>query len=169
MIIKPDYTKYTKRLTIAMYSVVYVVLSGILFLSIIDYGRIGFITILLIFTGLIFITSKFALRKSKNYIGEIIIVNDSCEFKVYEYDKPNKRFKTKLSETRIKIWEYFPTGYFRNHKLIIETKQGLIFKPIIIQYEIGNWDLEKFKEVLNLYGEVKGVSVSSSSFKRTGI
>ena len=66
--------------------------------------------------------------------------------------------KSETAGTRIKIWRlFFPiTKFGRNYKLIIETKQGFTYKKIIEQHETGNWDLEKFKETMKAYREVKG-------------
>ena len=168
MTIKPEYSKYTQRLFKGLLRVILlsIIWTFLFFLN--DIGRVGTIVFLGFFGVLSLILIISTLKKSKHYLTEIEFENEDCKFTIYEFDKPKEIIKTKLSETRIKIWEiFFPfTKFGRNYKLIIETKQGLTYKRIIQQYEIGKWNIDKFKEVIKVYGVSKGVSTSTESFKR---
>lgn len=133
-----------------------------------DIGRTANLVIIGIFSVFSIILVISVIKKSKEYLISIKIEGETCEFEVSEYDKPKEIISTKLSETRIKIWEiFFPfTKFGRNFKLVIETKQGVTYKKIIQQYEIGNWDLDYFREVIKLYGETKGISAPTDSYSR---
>jgi hypothetical protein len=46
---------------------------------------------------------------------------------------------------------------------VVTYKKTLTYKRIIEQHEIGNWDLEKFKESMKYDEELKGAQSSTSS------
>lgn len=168
MLIKPNYLKYSSRISKGIIKLVLISVGWIVFVLLYDLGRFETYISIGIWGIMAFLFSLSVLRKNRRYIGKIKLGKDECEFYVYEFDKPLEIIKTKTSVTRIKIWElFFPiTKPGRNYKLVIETKQGLTYKRIIEQHEIGNWDLEKFKETVKFYGELKGVQSSTSSFSR---
>ncbi len=169
MVIKPNYLKYSTRIFNGLIKLVLISAGWIAFVFLYDLGKYETYISLGVWGIMSLLFSISVLRKNKRYIGEIKLGKDECEFQVYEFDKPMEIIKSKTSETRIKIWElFFPiTKPGRNYKLVIETKQGLTYKRIIEQHEIGNWDLEKFKEAMKNYGELKGVQSSTASFSRS--
>ncbi len=168
MTIRPEYSKYSKRLFRGLGSVIFLTFFWTILLLMNDIGKLGLILIIGVFgmISLFLIISVFT--KSKTYLTEIKFDGENWVFEIFEFDKQKEIIKLNISETRIKIWEiFFPfTKFGRNYKLIIETKQGLIYKRIIQQYEIGNWNLSKFKEVIKLYGEIKDVKTSTASYAR---
>ncbi len=168
MVVKVKYVKYLTRLFTGLIRVILISSVWTVFILLNDIQRLGTYITLGVASVLALTLSMSVFRKSKSYLGEIKLDKEECEFQVYEYDHQKEIIKSKIAETRIKIWElFFPfTKYGRNYKLIIETKQGLTYKRIIEQYEIGNWDLEKFKEVIKSYGEMKEVKSSTTSFTR---
>ncbi len=107
--------------------------------------------------------------KCKYYLYRLNIEGDNCEFVVYKYDNVTETHRTKLSETRIKIvMLLFPFTHFgTSYKLVVETKKGIKYHVLIQQYEVGDWNLDKFKDALTLYGKRKGVPVSPQSYSRT--
>ena len=169
MTVKPEYSKYRKRLLEGFGRIIILSIIWTGFLLLGDIDKVGAIVISSILSILVLILTISVVNKSKIYLTEIKVEGDSFVLESNKYDKPNATIISTISETRIKIWEmFFPfTRVGRNYKLVIETKQGRTYKPIVQQYEIGNWDLAKFKEVVKIYGEVKGVPISTASFNRT--
>ncbi len=141
----------------------------ILFFIIRNPGKLELILLLLIIFLLSGIYIYTFVNKCRYYLANVNIEGDNCEFAVYEYDRVKEVHRTNLSETRIKIvMLIFPfTHLGTSFKLLVETKKGLLYHVIIQQYEIGDWDLDKFKEVLALYGKTKGVPISLQAYKRT--
>ncbi len=159
MIIKPNYLKYSTRLFNGLIKLFLISAGWIAFVFLYDLGKYEIYIAMGVWGIMSFLFSISVLRKNKRYLGEIKLGKDECEFQVYEFDQSSEIIKTKTSETRIKIWElFFPiikSG--RNYKLVIEIKQGLTYKRIIEQHEIGNWDHDKFKEIEKYYRDLKGV------------
>ena len=168
MTVKPEYSKYTQRLFQGLLRVIILSFIWTFLLLMNDFGKVGAIFVFSILGILSLILTVSAFKKSKSYLTEIRLDGEFFVFETNEYDKPNEIIRTSISETRIKLWEiFFPfTKFGRNYKLVIETKQGLTYKRIVQQYEIGNWNLDRFKEAIKFYGEVKGISTSTASFNR---
>lgn len=162
MEISPDYIKYRKRCIKGFKKIVFGVFLLILYFLARNPGIIETIILLIFTVSLSGIYFYSFIRKCKYYLARVKLDADSCEFVVYEYDEIKEIHRTKLSETRIKIvMLVFPfTHIGTSYKLVVETKKGAVYQVLIQQYEIGGWHLDKFKEVLALYGKTKGVPVS---------
>lgn len=169
MIFKPEYSKYNKRLLVGLGRIIVLSIVWTGFLLFGDIDKVGAIVLSSILSILFFTFTISVIKKSKIYLTEIRVDGDSFIFETNKYDNPNAGIISMITDTRIKIWEmFFPFNRMgRNYKLVIETKQGRTYKPIVHQYEIGNWDLAKFKEVVKIYGELKGVPISTESFNRS--
>jgi hypothetical protein len=168
MTIKPQYTKYKKRVGKGLLRIIILTIIWTILVLKNDFEGSRAIMIISISASITILLAISIITKNKNYLKAIRIENDYCEFETNVFDKQKKVIITRTSETRIIIWEIvFSLGTFgRNFKLVVETKQGLTYKRILQQYEIGDWDLEKFKEVVKLYGEKKGVPAPTTSFTR---
>jgi hypothetical protein len=168
---KPEYSKYTQRLLKGLLRAILVSVIMTILLLWGDIGKVGVLVLGGLFGTLSLVLIISVIKKSKKYLFEIRQDGEDWEFEMYEYDKPKEVIKSKISETRILIWEvFFPfIKVGRNYMLVIETKQGLTYRRVIQQSEIGNWNLDRFKEVMKLYGESKGVPVSTASYTRDNI
>ncbi|UBM61355.1 hypothetical protein LA303_07945 [Candidatus Sulfidibacterium hydrothermale] len=168
-IIKPKYSKYSHRVLSGLLRVVIISFIWMLLLLIPDFGN-GIEDISIAIFGIFsIILSISVFRNSKDYLTEIRVNGNNYEFEIVTFDKPKEKIKSKISETRIKVLEiFFPfTKFGRNYKLVIETKQGKRYKQIFQQYEIGNWNIEMFKDTIKFYNETKGVTVSTASITRS--
>lgn len=164
-----EYSKYKKRLFKGLLRIIFQSFILTFMLIIIDIDIFGIIVALTFFGILALISAISIFKKSRIYLWDIRVVDENFEFELYEFDEPKDIIRSKISETRIKLWEvFFPIIRFgRNYKLIIETKQGITYKRIIQQYELGNWTLDEFKEIIESYGKTKGVPSSTKSFTRS--
>jgi len=165
----PDYIQYRKRSLKVFKKIFLGVFLLFLYFLARNPGRIETIFLLILIVSLSGIYFYSFIKKCRYYLARIKIFDDNCEFVVYEYDEIKEIHRTKLSETRIKIvMLLFPfTHIGTSYKLVVEIKKGAVYQVLIQQYEIGGWHLDKFKEVLALYGKTKGVPVSPQSYKRT--
>ncbi|PKQ62084.1 hypothetical protein BZG02_14230 [Labilibaculum filiforme] len=155
--IKAKYLNYSTRILKGLLPIAFVTSSCLAILFFFDLEKIEIYLLIGVWIIIMPLYCLSAFKINKRYLGEIKIDKDECEFQLYEYNKALETIHSKTSETRIKIIElFFPIAKSgRNYKLVIETKQGLTYKKIIEQYEIGDWDLKKFKECMKIYREVK--------------
>ncbi len=169
MEIKPTYVPFKKRYLRLLKKLIIGTFLLILYVLVRNPSKLEIILLLVIIVPLSGFYLYSFISKCKYYLAKLKIEGNNCEFTVYKYDKIKDIYRTNLSETRIKIvmlilpFTHFGTSY----KLVVETKKGVLYHVLIQQYEIGDWHLDKFKEVLTLYGKTKGVPVSPKSYKRT--
>jgi hypothetical protein len=111
------------------------------------------------------------LKRNKNYIKVFDFGDGKVEITWSKFDVEQKTILIHPNLLRIKIWElFFPFTFVRGFKLVVEVKNKMKYVPILEQYEMGDWDVNKFKEVIQGYEKLKGVivpvnSVSSGNYE----
>lgn len=157
MIIKPEYSGFRRRILTGLLKFT---LLPIICMALVvfyrDWDKEGTIFFACLF-GAMGLSSIFSVFKTnKRYLNEIRFVGEYCEFEISEYGKSKEVHKTGIADTKIEMRKIiFSTNFGRSYKLVIETKQGLTYKKIIQQYEVGNWTADEFKRVLMLYRETR--------------
>lgn len=168
MIQKVQYVNYKQRVRQGVLKVLYtsVILVILMFLNDIRFLGIVFIASIYLSISAIYIYNVFKI--SRFYLSEIKIEGEKCEFVIYEFDNKISVIQSNLSDTRIKIWEiFFPfTKFGRNFKMVIEVKSGYRYSRIIQQYEIGSWDIDKFKSVVEHYCFEKELPITKGVYNR---
>lgn len=169
MTIKPEYQKYSSRVLTGMLRALFLSVFYIFILFFYDIEYFGRLIVSSVFFILLIILTINGIKKSRLYLNSITINESECILEIYEKDTFKEKIELKLSETRIKILEmFFGLKVGRNFKLVIESKQGISFRKVFQQYQTGGWDIDTFKEVVKLYGKMKGVVVPIASVTESG-
>ena len=169
MIFSPQYIPYKKRI---FNSLIRVVLISFLLFSIFILIDINRATILI--TGIIWLIAIIPLfinvyNRSQEYLNSISIDDEYIELECFEKDKLVFTHKIKTEKIKIIITQLFFsfTKYGKNFKLEIKELQDGKYITLAEQYEIGNWDLDLFKEVYKDFCLKKGLPLNLETYKRT--
>jgi len=164
----PTYIPYSKR--------VFNGLSGILvysifliFLLFVTDVFVYRITTIICFIAVLTLMFYSLVNRSKRYIKSIEILGSSVEVLIADKDKELTLLNDDIENVRIRVVELF-FGFNRvgrNYKLQIDTKRNGKFETVVEQFELGNWNLDLFKEVYGSYCTAKKIPFSLASLNRT--
>ena len=123
---------------------------------------------ILVFGGYFIGNFYLLAKRNEKYLKSIIITESQVELIITELDKEIIVIRNDLTDTRIKIVELFFgfTSWGRNFRLEIDFRKNEKFQTVLVQYEIGVWNLDLFKRIYSTYSEMKKVPNSSGSLKR---
>lgn len=169
MEIKPKYISFKRRIFQVSFRVLFGFVLFFLIFVIRKPDILGLIIFLIVIIPVAIGYLFTVINTCKFYITKIRIDDNTVEVSVNKYDKYLKTYKLQLKETRIKIvMLLFPFTHIGiSYKLVVENKKGIKYHRLIQQFEIGDWHLNKFKEILESYGKNKNVPVSPQFYKRT--
>ncbi len=162
------YIKYSKRVfkTLAGLIMSCLLYSLIIFFSVTD----GIWAIVVVDVVLVAYGAVFILPTCKYYLTELLFDEQEIRVVYYEYDKLIET-SYRLADLKIRLFEPFVgvLKFGRNYQLIVEKRQeenSSKFKQILNQSEVGEWTLQKFKDLFKIYKECKGEIVALDNVKR---
>ncbi len=168
-----DNYKFSRRIAKGLIGIIVVSVISTFMLIGFDLEKIGQLIVGSIYGLIILLQLNALLKSSIYYLKKIEFKDDKVYLYIDRFDKEYKKYELDINSTRIQIFElFFPfTRYGRNYKLKFNIRDSKLKKYVTIyaQHEIGNWNIDKFKEVYSIYGKIKGVAVSTDSFNKYGL